>query len=162
MVFRLRVRWVVLLLSRVSWNALSRASLHPPTFSYQKWLCFNIINIYHWNGSLPVEFSTEDTKWSAEGPQHFVQSWRDAWCLHCTVGASQGCASATLPGSLLRAPTSAPGQVVARGGHEIPMGHGAPQALVGKGYAKNKVKPKSEGSFSAFLNPWFSLKNKLR
>lgn len=43
-----------------------------------------------------------------------------------------------------------------RGGKGWPqdlMGHGAPQALVGKGYAKKKVKPKTEGSFSAFLNP---------
>jgi len=39
-----------------------------------------------------------------------------------------------------------------------PMAHGAPQARVGKGHAKNKVKPKTEGSFSAFLNPQFSLK----
>lgn len=42
-----------------------------------------------------------------------------------------------------------------------PRGHGAYQAFLGKGYAKNKVKPKTEDSFSAFLNPQFSLKNKL-
>lgn len=78
-------------------------------------------------------------------------------CAALRRGGLPGC-HATLSGSFSCGLAHAPGRGVARDGHKTSW---ALQALVGKGYANKKVEPKTESSFSAFRNPWFSLKNKL-
>lgn len=104
-----------------------------------------------------MEFSTEDTKQSAEGPQHFVMSWHDGCCLQYTMGDLLH-NPAWQP---LTCPYSPLGHRVARGSHESPWAMGHHWFLWEKDMPRARSNLKLKAAFSTFLNPWFSLKNKL-